>query len=251
MKQIGPFRVKLRNRNAVIAISQTLAIAKKRYIETKGAIPSNEIAEFEQTMNGQLEPPIHIFTTTPTDDPTRYDVSINEPYTEALRNIKLQAVRIASDTPTTGNVSIAKSTLTPWQYKRALNLYMARISIQQAEHLHTELGKFSAAIVSACNALILLGAAGVPSFDAVEEKARSDNASKGGRGKAVALNETKDFCRNLYREQPNGKKHQSKLKAIRERVIDYAKEKGQTLSYDQFIKTASGWVSDIRETQIK
>lgn len=81
------------------------------------------------------------------------------------------------------------------------------------------------------------------------KEALANNSSKGGLAKSASLEDVRAFCKSLYIEQPGNKKHQTKLKAIRDRVIAYAKERGHSLSYDQFITTASGWVSDIRETK--
>lgn len=71
-------------------------------------------------------------------------------------------------------------------------------------------------------------------------------ASLGGRALADKRQPIIDYCRTLYSEQPADKKHQTKLKAIRDRVLEFSNGKGQRLSHDQFIKTASGWVEDLR-----
>ncbi|WP_159876845.1 hypothetical protein [Aquitalea denitrificans] len=230
MKKIGPIKVKIRSRHAVMAISQMLAIAKSRYLEVRKAIPSNEISEFEKTMNGQLEPPIHIFTSTPTNDPKRHNVSFSEPYTEALKYLRMQTIPIDSDASTTESVKVQKSTLTPWQYKRALNLHMAKSSIEHAETLHLDLGKYNAAIVSISNALMLIGAAGVPSFDAVEKKARSKTGKAGGDKKKEKYASLKEKAWQLAKEKaPSSGKWQSMANCaakILNDVQDYAKENG-------------------------
>lgn len=85
-------------------------------------------------------------------------------------------------------------------------------------------------------------------LQAAPAKARADTARDGGSAKSQTLDPIRIYCRELYSEQPQNKKHQTKLKAIRERVITFAREQGKHLSYDQFIRTASGWVSDLRES---
>lgn len=79
------------------------------------------------------------------------------------------------------------------------------------------------------------------------KKLKNCQSAHGGKAKSDKLQPIRDYCRDLYQQQPAIKPHQTKLKAIRDRVIEYAKTHcGKPLSYDQFIKTASGWVADLR-----
>ncbi|MDN0074018.1 hypothetical protein QU481_03830 [Crenobacter sp. SG2303] len=81
----------------------------------------------------------------------------------------------------------------------------------------------------------------------VAEHTKAATPRKGGKAKSDGLQAIRNYCRDLYEGQPAGMKHQTKLKAIRDQVTEFAKASGKKLSYDQFIKTASGWTEDLRQ----
>lgn len=79
----------------------------------------------------------------------------------------------------------------------------------------------------------------------------SSNGKQGGKAKANARSVTREYCRKLYQEQPAEAKHQTRLKAIRDKVIAFDRSQivdneRKPLSFDQFIKTAGAWCDDLR-----